>query len=261
VPRGDALSGYQHSTLPQLFTEVEVFLTPLSNAVNLHGGVYNLLAARGWDLDALKEADLTAFATLLTSLVEDLAGLSSQTFESFENVTRVIADLGQLLNELDEVRDTLVAAIGVELSSEQAEALVGDIFEALVFVYLPKRFPATYQALIALTLIDIEVAQTLLGTGGNVDRILRYPVRRPTLRLENIAKLLTDPVPHFKAEYFPESGFATEASAREFVTRLFGRLEAIVLSLGGQAMAGLREPLQRVPVIVVHSQPRKTLKA
>jgi hypothetical protein len=236
------VSNNTNNVLEQVIAQFEKFADPLVEALSYSGGVYDLLAIRGWNFTALKTADLSEFAALVEALQQSFMDLQAiQSFEDMSGVVKSIADLGQALEQLQSIRNTLVAAAGIQLTTEQAEALAGDILESLVFAYLRKNLPRSYEVLLVLTLIEIEYAQTLLDGAGT---IVRYPIRRPALRFENLGKLLTDPLAHLKSEYMPGSGLLDDAATIAFATRLFGRLEAIVMALGGQAMAGLRDPLE-----------------
>lgn len=235
------MSSDANNFLEQVVAQFETFAAPLADALSHSGGVYDLLAIRGWNLTALKTADLSAFAALVDTLQQSFMDLQAiQSFDDLSGVAKAIDDLGHALEQLQSIRNTLVAAAGIQLTTAQAEALAGDVLECLVFAYLRKRLPRSYEVLLTLTLVEIEYAQTLLDAAGDV---LRYPIRRPALRLDNLGKLLTDPLAHLKSAYLPSSGLTDDAAAIAFATRLFGRLEAIVLALGGHAMAGLRDPL------------------
>ena len=235
------MSSDANNFLEQVVAQFETFAAPLADALSHSGGVYDLLAIRGWNLTALKTADLSAFAALVDTLQQSFMDLQAiQSFDDLSGVAKAIDDLGLALEQLQSIRNTLVAAAGIQLTTAQAEALAGDVLECLVFAYLRKRLPRSYEVLLTLTLVEIEYAQTLLDAAGDV---LRYPIRRPALRLDNLGKLLTDPLAHLKSAYLPSSGLTDDAAAIAFATRLFGRLEAIVLALGGHAMAGLRDPL------------------
>lgn len=236
------MSSQAKNFVEQMVAEFEAFAAPLAEAMGRSSGLYDLLAIRGWNLHALRTVDLSACAALVDTLQQGLAELQSgRSFEDLNGVVGAIDDLGRSLDQLQNIRNTLMSAAGVQLSAAQAESLAVDLLEALAFGYLHRRLPRTRELLLGLTLIEIGYAQTLLDTGGG---ILRYPVRRPALRLENLGKLLSDPVAHLKSEYFPAAGITDEAAAVAFATRLFGRLEAIVWAFGGRAMAGLRDPLE-----------------
>lgn len=226
--------------LAELISEFEYFAQPLEDSVSRSGGLYDFLAGRGWNFTALKSADLSAFAGLVGTFQQSIADLKSlQSFEDLQGIAKALGDLGQALAQLQSIRDTLAAAASIQLTSDQAEALAADVAEGLLFAYLRQRMPLTFEVLLALTLIEEDTAALLLDPGGT---ILRYPVRRPALRMDRLAPLLGDPLSHLRAIYLPANGLADEAATIDVATRIFSRLEALVFALGGQAMAGLREP-------------------
>lgn len=224
-----------------LIAEFEAFAEPLAAALQQPGGLHEFLAWCGWNLSSLENADLSAVAGLVATLQQGLSDLQSiHSLEDMEGIAKALRDLGELLAQLTLVREAIVSVANVQLTSEQAEALAIDIVNSLAVTHLRRRLPRVSEVLFGLTLLEMENAQTLLDGSG---AILRYPIHRPRLRLENLSALLTDPFKHLKAAYFPQGGLTDESAAVEFVTRLFGRLEAIVRILGGRAMAGLRDPL------------------
>jgi hypothetical protein len=235
------MSSEASNILADIVAEFETFATPLAEALSHSGGVYELLAMRGWNLTGLKSADLSAFAALVDTLQTSLADVKKiESFEDLQGIATAMGDLGAALGQIDNIRQTLTGLASVQLTGPQAEALAGDVMECLVLAYLQRRLPRTHAVLIGLTLIEFESAETLIDAAG---AILRYPIRRPTLRFDALGKLLTDPVAHLKAAYLPSAGLANEPATLEFAARLFSRLEAIIQSLGGRAVAGLQDPL------------------
>ena len=224
-----------------LIAAFEPFAEPLEDAVSRRGGAYDFLATRGWNLAALKAADLSAFEAGVERLRQGLADLlATQSFEDLNGIAKALSNLGGTLDQLDSIRSTLVAAAQIELTPDQLNALARDVLECLVIAYLRKRLPRGYEVLLGLTLIQPEQAKMLVGTG---DIILRYPIRRPALHFENLGKLITDPLGHLKNAYIPGEGLVNEEAAIEFASKLFGRLEALIFAVGGKAMAGLADPL------------------
>ncbi|MDC8447981.1 MAG: hypothetical protein LV473_06465 [Nitrospira sp.] len=236
------MSSKASNLLADIVAEFESFAKPLTDALRRSGGIYDLLAMRGWNLTALKTADLSTVSALVDQLQQSLMDLQEiQSFEDLQGIVKTLGDLGKALNQVQSIQQTLASVASVRLTTPQAEALTADVMECLVLAYMRRCLPKTYTALIALTLVEVQTAETLVDSTG---MILRYPIQRPVLRLDYLGKLLSDPLNHLKLAYFPSGGVTNEAAAIEFSTRLFGRLETIVQSFGGRATAGLRDPLE-----------------
>ena len=74
---GDAMSSEASNILADIVGEFETFAIPLADALSHSGGVYELLASRGWNLTGLKNADLSAFAALVDTLQTSLADVKA----------------------------------------------------------------------------------------------------------------------------------------------------------------------------------------
>ena len=197
----------------------------------------------GWDLQPVLSADPTPVITAADQLRSAIEAASDgASFDDLEQVLGALADLAAALDQLDEIVDAIEDLFSGAVSGVVAEALVGDLLQRLLLEYLHRRDPVVAELLRALALIE-EGEATLLRQGGTTGDVVRYPTRRPELHLDRLGDLLTDPVGYLKAQVVPTGGINSNADASAVVRTVFGRLETLVILLGGTVGVGL----DRVP--------------
>jgi hypothetical protein len=227
------------NVVQRVLTELELLAEPLLETGGVPRRLYELFARSGWDLQPVLSADPTPVITAADALRETVETASqAASFDDLEQVLDALGDLADAIDQLDDVVDAVTDLFSGAVDPAVAGALVEDLLQRLALEYLHRRAPLVLQLLRAVALID-EREAAVLRQGGATGDVLRFPFRRPELRLDRLGDLLTDPVGYFKAQVLPAGGVNTNADAAAAVRAVFGRLENLVVLLGGTVGIGL----------------------
>jgi hypothetical protein len=233
-----------------LTDELQKLVEPLSKAATSDSARSEVFAGVGWEL-----GQLTGFpVTTLTADVAAIAASASALAGSASNPPTTFAQVQALLGQIDSViravRDLSQLAQNPKLQippdAVAALATVGDaIVEFLVVEYLSRYHPVAFQVARLLTLVKSPVDDGVItpqigGSGGRP--VMRYPTGPMQPAPARLRDLLADPLGTLRAEYLG-GGLATADAARAAASRLFGRLGALLVALGGQVTDGTDTPL------------------
>jgi hypothetical protein len=214
-----------------LLEELLRLVEPLREAADSALALQELLADMGWDADAI------GLATSMISGVEQAAtaieGIvdtgGEPTFDTLVSALEATASLVGAIQDLSQVGSSAPPEWG-----QVGETLV----ELLVTRWLSSYHPLVYRIAKLLTFIRPahEVPDTnvpdFVDTGT---ALARYPVAGDQLRLDQIGKLLTDPVGTLKAEYLP-TGVTGQAYADGIADLLLPKAGSVIQAIGAQAL-------------------------
>ena len=214
-----------------LLDEVVTLLDPLRAAADSPDALRELLAQLGWDADALG-LPATAFdaAAQAVDTIEALVDAGGEpTLDTLAQALQATATGFQAVNAL----------AGAAPSAPPDWAGIGAaLAELLTCRWLGRRHPLAFRAAVLLTLMrppqEAPPATAVIDSGGG---LVRFPAQAPQLRLDQIGKLLSDPVGTLKAEYLPAIG-SGQARADALADRLLPRLGALIQMLGADALFG-----------------------
>lgn len=236
-----------HDILSAVAGELAIFFEPLAEATTDATGVFTLLSRMGWTLDALIGADVTDVSTDIEALATAFEQLAARELKTLDDAADLIKALLAQLDRMDRIGRAISKVARVQLDPEVARALVDDLFTYLFVRYLERRSLPALQLAVLLTLIEPEDG-ALLREDGATGPPIRLPKRRAALRLDNIPRLLSDPIGHLSSTYVPVGGIDTQEAAERLARTLFGRIRNVILAFGGRAMVGLDgSPLTGAP--------------
>lgn len=213
-----------------LIRELRLFFDPVVRATAAPGRVFDLVRIAGWDLEA-------ALGAAAGQVVSSFQGLGVSVTEIEQLLLNPPQTLGDLPKALETVGSTVadvrqLSTLG-PAPAEWAE-FPADLFDALAVLYIGRRSPPAYNVLSFLEVIHPVNRPALVFNS----RLVRPGGLRPTLDLDRIGALLTDPVGELKQIYLP-NGLATQADADVAAEKLFPPLAALLSVTGAEPMLGL----------------------
>jgi hypothetical protein len=213
-----------------LLDEVVALLDPLRAAAESEDARRELLAELGWDGDALGLP-----ATALDAVAEAVDTIEALVDAGGEPTLQTLV---QALTATADGFQAVHALAGAVPSAPPDWAGIGAaLAELLTCRWLVRRHPLAFRAAVLMTLIrpaHEASPATAVESGG---QLVRFPARTPQLRLDQVGKLLSDPVGTLKADYLPTSG-SGQARADALADRLLPRLGALIQVLGADALFG-----------------------
>ena len=222
-----------------LLQEVALLLRPLVAAAQSEVYRRRLLAAMGWNLDAVPtlEAQLAPRLAAIAGAYQQIARWVETPPETLEELPAALLTVGQAVDAVRTLRQTFA---GLGLPTEALDKVVRGLLSYLTVGYLYARHQRLYRLMALLTLIEGApplLASSVAAAGGD---LLYVPVEREEVRWDRLPALLADPVARLRETYVGSRTLANHVEAQEIADLLFPRLAALLESLGVGAVYGAR---------------------
>ena len=223
----------------RVLVDLSELLKPIAAAAENELLLRELAGRIGWDLDeivGLPVGDLMdILGRFMAAYQQFIAEAIDEPPESLDEFQEALESVRALFSIIEELK-ALLDQPGL-VRPPQFEAFARDLTEVLAASYLLMWQPALYYLGVLLTLIqdpaEMSLSEPLVDED---DRLVRFPHRRPRLRLGRIIDLVKDPLPLLRQEYLGPDGLATPEDAQATSDRLFPRLGAFLRELGLDAV-------------------------
>lgn len=222
--------------------EFNRLLKPIVVAANDPDERDELFKAIGWDIESFDPASVSSLNNLLGGI-----NLAYTTFNSIiQTPPQTIAEVLQLIDAIEQliaVIKQLETMTGNNLMSGFSD-LGRDLIDHLTTNYLQLYQPIFFEVLVCLGLIQHKEEDTNANyvSHSTQSSLVRTPVKRHRLQLNNISSLLNSPEQFLKTSYLiPLSGnWQTNAAATDSGKIIFGRLGRLLSAMGIEWSGGYK---------------------
>jgi hypothetical protein len=238
------MSEQGENALSALLIELTSLLEPIRELYDHPYALFKFFSLDGWYIESLLTSDLLKVIGELDSIQQSIEELEtgSKNIDSFDEFINVLDSIANLLPKIKKLAEQVLSLSDLGINQNVVRIFAADLLNYLVLEYFYRHSPAFFQIVKLLTLIVGERPDILFAKESDPGTVLRYPVLRPTLKLQNLTNLFSDPIDHLKNVYLPTNGtLATSKDAQELTQTLFISLRNLVLLLGGRAIAGLED--------------------
>ncbi|MEP6733141.1 MAG: DUF6603 domain-containing protein, partial [bacterium] len=245
--------------LGSLATSAGELLSPLQRAVEVPGGLRDILAVLGAP-PTNDSAAMNAAVTAIVDVKKQIESLAANAAPSLDDILSALHATGGAFDALRK----LDAAGG---PMAQLPGFGADLAEWLVSSWLAAQHPVLHQIATLLTLIELEVDQSFSTYRMQGVDVARYSYRIERFHLNRLTSLLRDPAGVLRAAY--GTPLLTGADADAMADALFPKLVGVLQELGvrsrygvnagDETMLGNSAPFMNHALIIYLNDPLKDL--
>ncbi|MFL5862993.1 MAG: DUF6603 domain-containing protein [Solirubrobacteraceae bacterium] len=220
-----------------LLDEALAFVQPLVQAAESEAVLADMLAVLGWNSTEI------GFATSALSGIHTAIDAVQDIIDTLSKPDAEIT-LGTLVDSLVATEGMVQAVIAIEHALNPPppgfDAFGGQLLEFLTTTWLRTRHATIYEAMTLLTLVtpaskQLPAADAVVSTTSG--EIISFPTLQDQLALEQLGKLLTDPVGTLRAAYVP-TGVSGQDFADGLADSVLPAAGRLLQQFGAQASYG-----------------------